>query len=78
MKIILEVEDDPSMRWLLKYLLHDKYEIIVENKMPVMHVIPKNGVRKVPPVFASGSHPPSSHEPYNEIEFCYLTIGSTA
>jgi len=31
MKKILVVEDDPSMRWLLKNLLRTKYEIITKN-----------------------------------------------
>jgi len=31
MKKILVVEDDPSMRWLLRYLLINKYETIIKN-----------------------------------------------
>jgi len=31
MKKILVVEDDPSMRWLLKNLLHHKYRIVTKN-----------------------------------------------
>ena len=31
MKKILAVEDDPSMRWLLKNLLRTKYEIVTKN-----------------------------------------------
>ncbi len=31
MKTILAVEDDPSMRWLLKNLLCTKYEIVTKN-----------------------------------------------
>src|SRR6267154_716753 len=31
MKTILVVEDDLSMRWLLKYILRDKYEIIIKS-----------------------------------------------
>jgi two-component system chemotaxis response regulator CheY len=31
MKKILVVEDDPSMRWLLRNLLHGKYEVITKN-----------------------------------------------
>ena len=31
MKKILVVEDDPSMRWLLKNLLRNKYEVVTKN-----------------------------------------------
>lgn len=31
MKKILVVEDDPSMRWLLKNLLRSKYEVVTKN-----------------------------------------------
>jgi len=37
-------------------------------------VVSKNEARKSPPMFTNSSHPSSSHEPYNEIKFCYLTI----
>jgi len=31
MKKVLVVEDDPSIRWLLKHLLRDRHEIIIKN-----------------------------------------------
>ena len=34
----------------------------------------KNGAQKGQPLFANSSDPSGSHEPCNEIEFCYLTI----
>jgi len=31
MKQILVVEDDPSMRWLLRNLLRNKYDVVIKN-----------------------------------------------
>ncbi|GHN02610.1 hypothetical protein WSM22_40990 [Cytophagales bacterium WSM2-2] len=51
MRKVLVVEDDPSMRWLLKNLLRNKYEVVAKNNG--MEAFSWLSVRNIPDVIIS-------------------------